>query len=43
MWWLTVFMAVAAGDRREKDTVANRNEPDGTGAGGCMSATRPYG
>jgi hypothetical protein len=36
-------MAVTAGERREKDIVAKRNEPAGTGAGGVISDTRPYG
>lgn len=38
-----MLIAVAAGDSREKETVAKRSEPDGTGAGGVISATRPYG
>jgi hypothetical protein len=36
-------MAVTAGERREKEIVANRREPAGTGAGGVISDTRPYG
>jgi len=36
-------MAVTAGESREKDMVANRREPAGTGAGGVISDTRPYG
>jgi hypothetical protein len=34
---------VAAEESEEKDTVAYRSEPAGTGAGGTISATRPYG
>ena len=37
------MIAVTAGERREKDMVANRREPAGTGAGGVISDTRPYG
>jgi len=40
---LTALMAVTAGERREKEMVAKRNEPEGTGLGGVMSDTRPYG
>ena len=36
-------MAVTAGERRENEIVAKRKEPDGTGAGGVISETRPYG
>jgi hypothetical protein len=39
----TALMAVTAGERREKEIVANRREPAGTGAGGVISDTRPYG
>jgi len=39
----TALMAVTAGESREKDMVANRREPAGTGAGGVISDTRPYG
>jgi hypothetical protein len=38
---LTQLIAVDADDILEKDTIAKRNEPAGTGAGGVMSATRP--
>jgi hypothetical protein len=34
---------VTAGDSREKDIVAKRRDPAGTGAGGVISDTRPYG
>jgi hypothetical protein len=40
---LTALMAVTAGERREKEMVAKRNEPEGTGLGGVISDTRPYG
>ena len=36
-------MAMVAGVRREKLTMADRSEPAGTGAGGTMSDTFPYG
>jgi hypothetical protein len=36
-------MAVTAGESREKDIVAKRRDPAGTGAGGVISDTRPYG
>jgi len=36
-------MAVTAGESREKEIVANRRDPAGTGAGGVISDTRPYG
>jgi len=39
----TALMAVTAGESREKDIVAKRREPAGTGAGGVISDTRPYG
>ena len=39
----TALMAVTAGESREKEIVANRREPAGTGAGGVISDTRPYG
>jgi hypothetical protein len=37
------LIAVTAGERREKEIVANRRDPAGTGAGGVISDTRPYG
>jgi hypothetical protein len=40
---LTALMAVTAGERREKETVAYRKDPAGTGVGGAISETRPYG
>jgi len=39
----TALIAVTAGESREKEIVANRREPAGTGAGGVISDTRPYG
>jgi len=39
----TALIAVTAGESREKDIVANRRDPAGTGAGGVISDTRPYG
>jgi hypothetical protein len=39
----TALMAVTAGESREKDIVAKRRDPAGTGAGGVISDTRPYG
>ena len=39
----TALMAVTAGESREKEIVANRRDPAGTGAGGVISDTRPYG
>lgn len=40
---LTQLMAVVAGDIFEKPTLANLSDPAGTGEGGVMSATLPYG
>jgi hypothetical protein len=39
----TTLMAVVAGERREKERLANRREPAGTGVGGWISDRRPYG
>jgi len=40
---LTQLIAVVAGEIFEKPTLAKRNEPAGTGVGGVISATLPYG
>ena len=36
-------MAVVAGEILEKPTLAKRSDPAGTGVGGVISATLPYG
>lgn len=40
---LTQLIAIVAGVNLEKLTMANRNDPAGTGAGGTISETLPYG
>jgi hypothetical protein len=40
---LTQLIAVVAGEIFENPTLADRSEPAGTGVGGVMSATLPYG
>jgi hypothetical protein len=40
---LTQLIAMVAGVRREKLTIAERRDPAGTGAGGTISDTFPYG
>lgn len=40
---LTQLIAIVAGVNRENEMMAKRREPAGTGAGGTISATLPYG